>query len=151
MKKLLKNISFFLIGIGIGITTFSSTGCATLNYLQYGDVKTAVRIATILYIDNDVQRAEDVLYVIRETRKDIDQYQEITIAKAGEFVRTNIVWTKLDPIEAIAAEIVISKIEAAINNEIKHAQIPPNKLVLVRDVFNWIEDAAILSVYYKIK
>lgn len=144
MKKIIESVLLVLIGIGIGI----STGCATLNYLQQGDIKTAIRIATVLYIDNDPEKAEDVLYVVRKTREDIDEYQEITISKAAQFVRANVVWSKLKPLEAIAADTVISRIEAAIDHEIKHAQIPPDKIVLVRSVLDWIEEAIILSQFY---
>ena len=144
MKKIIESILLVLIGVGIGI----STGCATLNYLQQGDIKTAIRIATVLYVDNDPEKAEDVLYVVRKTREDIDEYQEITIAKAAQFVRANVVWSKLKPLEAIAADTVISRVEAAIDHEIKHAQIPPDKVVLVRNVLDWIEEAVVLSQFY---
>jgi hypothetical protein len=137
----MKHIKSLLLA-GLFLT---ATGCATLNYLQAGDIKTAVRIATVLYVDNDPEKAADVLYVITETRKDIDKYEEISIAKVTDYVRENIVWTKLEPLEAIAAEAVIARIAAAINNEITHAQIPPDKIVLVHSVLDWIEEAILLS------
>lgn len=138
----------FLTGILTSVFLFSTVSCATLNVLEQADIKTAVRIATVLYVDSDPQKAEDVLFVINETRKDISEYQEITIAKATEFVRQNIVWKNLKPIEALAADAVITRISAAIDYEIAHAKIPPNKIVLVHNVLDWIEEAVVLSQFY---
>jgi hypothetical protein len=122
-----------------------NTGCSTLNYIQTSDVKTAVRIATFLYVDDDPKKAADVLYVIDKTREDIELYKEISISKAIEYVKANVLWEELKPIEAIAAEAIIDRIGVAIDNEIKHAQIPPDKIVLVHNVLDWIEESIILS------
>jgi len=145
MNKRTKTILIILLVVtlaGGGLTTL--TGNKSLKFFQSGDVKTAVRISTMLYIDNDPAKADSVISVMRKTRASVDEHKEITIAKAAEEVRSNIVWNKLEPVEALIAEAAILKIEAALANEIKHAHVSSNKVVIVHNVLDWIKDSAFL-------
>jgi hypothetical protein len=116
-------------------------GCGTLTLSQTSDIRTTVRLATVLYISDDQERAEDVLFVVEETRRDINSLQAVSIAKVADFVRENILWQELTPLEAVAAEGLITRLEMAIANEIRNAELPPDKLVLIGNVLDWVEDA----------
>lgn len=123
------------------------TGCASLDLQTKQDIRTTVRIATVLYINDDPERAEDVLFVVRETRDDINSLETVSIAKAADFVRENIIWQELSPLEAVAVEGLLARLQSAIRDEIEYAEIPPETLVLVRDVLDWIEDAVQRTLY----
>mgnify|MGYP001127093323 CR=1 FL=1 len=123
------------------------TGCASLDLQTKQDIRTTVRIATVLYINDDPERAEDVLFVVRETRDDINSLETVSIAKAADFVRENIIWQELSPLEAVAVEGLLARLRSAIREEIEYAEIPPETLVLVRDVLEWIEDAVQRTLY----
>jgi len=81
------------------------------------------------------------LFVVEETRRDINSLQAVSIAKVADFVRENILWQELTPLEAVAAEGLITRLEMAIANEIRNAELPPDKLVLIGNVLDWVEDA----------
>ncbi len=121
------------------------TGCTTLQNVHISDVKSVVRISTILYVGESPEKAANVLYVIRETRREINLIEEISIESVSQYVRENIVWQELNPIEAVTVESLIDRIERSIKNEIRTAAIPPDTMVLVNDVLYWIEDAVQLS------
>lgn len=137
MKKIIALLSFALL-----------TGCGTLSLSQTADIRTTVRLATVLYVNDNQERAEDVLFVIEETRRDLNSLEAVSIAKVGDFVRENILWQKLTPLEAVAVEGLIDRIQLSIRSEIENAELPADKLVLVRNVLDWIEDA-ILRVQYQ--
>jgi len=90
MKKLITlfTLSFALL-----------TGCGTLTLSQTSDIRTTVRLATVLYINDDQEKAEDVLFVVEETRRDLNSL------------------------------------------------LPPDKLVLIGNVLDWVEDAVIRVQY----
>lgn len=106
-----------------------------------------VRLATVLYINDNQERAEDVLFVVEETRRDLNSLESVSISKVADFVRKNILWQELTPLEAVAAEGLINRLELAIQNEIREAELPADKLVLVRNVLDWIEDAIVRVQY----
>jgi len=136
MKKLIALLSFALL-----------TGCGTLSLSQTSDIRMTVRLATVLYINDNQERAEDVLFVVEETRRDLNSLESVSISKVADFVRENILWQELTPLEAVAAEGLINRLELAIQNEIREAELPADKLVLVRNVLDWIEDAIVRVQY----
>jgi len=129
----------------------SSAGCATLSNIkvQKRDLNSAVKVAVVLYIKGDTNKAQSIIKLVQKTRADIGSVETISISGAAEFVRKNIVWRKLKPAEALVADMVINHVEAAIDAEIRNAQIPPDTLVLVHSVLDWVEQAAQLSVNYE--
>ena len=137
MKKLLSMLCLAVLVI--------STGCATLQNVHRSDIKSVVRISTILYVGDSPQKASDVLYVIQETREDINVLDEVSIETVSEYVRENVVWQELRPIEAVTVEALISRIERSIKEEIRTAAIPLDTMVLVNDVLDWISEAVMLS------
>jgi hypothetical protein len=138
MKKLITlfTLSFALL-----------TGCGTLTLSQTSDIRTTVRLATVLYINDDQEKAEDVLFVVEETRRDLNSLQAVSVSKVADFVRENVLWQELTPLEAVAAEGLITRLEMAIANEIRNAELPPDKLVLIGNVLDWVEDAVIRVQY----
>lgn len=136
MKKL---IATGLVALGL------VTACATIPIGTEGDFRTAVRISTILYIGDDPVKADNALNVIQLVKTEVAKHQEVSISYVMEYVRTNIVWQQLKPIEAVVVEGLLAKIEQGIQEEIRNAQVPPDTRVLVDKVISWIEEAVLLS------
>lgn len=131
--------------IGLFLLAFVTTGCATLGPIQQSDIRDAIRIAVVLYIDGDAEKAAEVMAVVEKSREEISLLEKVTITEAALRVRQNILWDELEASEIIIIEAIISRVENAILAEIRNSKIPPDKLVLLYNVFDWIEDAAAFS------
>jgi hypothetical protein len=121
------------------------TSCATFPIGTEADFRTAVRISTILYIGDSKEKADSALMIIQRVKEEVAKHEKVSISYVMEYVRSNVVWQELKPIEAVIVEGLLTKIELGIQEEIRNAQVPPDTKILVNKVIAWTEEAIFLS------
>jgi hypothetical protein len=119
--------------------------CTTIPAPRYSDLRMTVRVATILYIGDSQQKADDALQLVTKIQHQIDKFDVVSVEALMQYVRKEIVWQKLKPIEAVTIDELLLRIERSINEEIIHAQVPPDTKVIVYDVLTWMKEALLMS------
>lgn len=122
------------------------SGCAVLS----GDgtkgqefaVRSSIQLATVRVIDGDTDRADRVVTVATQARELVSGDTTAALDDVEDAVRDEIRWDRLTPVESQVASDLIELVRAEIEARIGDGVLKGDDRVAVRNVLDWIIDAA---------
>lgn len=119
-------------------------GCGTI---EEGDpaAKTAIQFATLKFIDEDSERANEVIRTVQRVQGLVDEQTTTSLDNLAEQARAEIDWSELDTAEQLLVNNLIDVIKAKLEEEVGERNLDPNDVVVIRNVLDWVTEAAVMA------
>jgi len=139
----LKAVSAFILVAMV----FSSAGCSTIhewyaNPANKVAIKTVVTIAVMDLVTKHPEYREKIRSTTTAVRLYVDGKPLATAPEIMALVSSKIEWDKLKPEESLAIQIVMSTIQASIEEKLASGQIKQDYRVSVGQMLDWVAAAA---------
>lgn len=115
-------------------------GCKTPGQTVAAQV--AVMLATDRVVQGHPDRAEKAIAIADEVSQLAAGDTSATVGAVVALVRARIDWTKLNPNEVTAVNLLLAAVEAELQARVAKAEIPPDLRLQVATVAAWIKQAA---------
>lgn len=135
----------FLLNLGCASTKDWTSSIEDSDVINKENLRRVIRLAVVIYAGDDLERINRSLEVIEDVRSYVDNNEEVSVDKLGDKLRQEILWEKLDPVEATVAEELLLVVENRIRAKIDADELEATVETTFGDVLNWALDVLVLS------